>query len=412
MAQLKSHDLLPPDFACRSDGSYPLYRNGQFIDSLRGGAGTFLPIADVTVAKATQDEVRVYREFVRKHAGTWSVLDPLTLSLKRAPIPNKKGRERLDFVALVAPLQPSNASILLGILGRARDQRMAPSANALITLEAVFNRQLTGGPHDALVQVNVLDSVEVPPVATVRIMDLLGVLKQLDLRIFVQPGDAAFDRAWWQTAGTSSDPYWYGPFDLMGRKMKDHAAIAFDLAVLRAAEPTRQQESSDPAAQVWVRVGELAGSALDPLVASMAAIRAMKGSTKNVQQYHQWTSLLGLTTGQVPEIVASLVGLEPVCPLGGNYELVSHAAHGEHWRSTAWGEESLQVEDLQSYRPALLRWWHGLEAALTVDGGGLRVAGHLDVEFEMDEPVKMPLRLPFWNSAPSKPKPQVSKGNP
>ncbi len=146
VGQLKSYQMLPPDFACRCDASYPLYKDGQFIDSLRGAAGTFLPIADVAVTSATPNEVRVYREFVRKHVGPWSVLDPLTLSMKRSRVPDKPGRERLEFVGLVAPLQPSNASILLGILGTPRDRRIESPADALVTLEAVFNRQLIAQP--------------------------------------------------------------------------------------------------------------------------------------------------------------------------------------------------------------------------------------------------------------------------
>ncbi len=240
--------------------------------------------------------------------------------------------------------------------------------------------------------------------ATLRITELLAVLRQLDVRMYVDPGDVAFDRSWWQSAGTPSDPYWYGPFDLIGRKMNDHAAISFDLATLRATDATINREVSDPPSQVWVRIGELQGSSLDGMISSVAAIRAMKGSTKNVQQFHQWTSLLGLPPSKAPEMVQSLVGLDPVCPLGGEYELVMHKTHGAHWQSTAWGEESIAVEDLTGYRPALLRWWRGLDASLTVDAGGLRVAGHLDVEFEMEEPSKLPLRLPFWNAAPSKKK--------
>ena len=75
--------------------------------------------------------------------------------------------------------------------------------------------------------------------------------------------------------------------------------------------------------------------------------------------------------------------MTPVCPLDGEYQLAMQGDR-EHWRSTAWGDQ-LQLTDVQSYSPALLNWFHGLDARLLVSSEGLEVHADILVEFEDDK---------------------------
>ena len=51
---LAAAELLPRGFGRRPDGSGPVERGGQIVDSLRGARGTFTPIPDVAVSAVTK----------------------------------------------------------------------------------------------------------------------------------------------------------------------------------------------------------------------------------------------------------------------------------------------------------------------------------------------------------------------
>ena len=54
-ADLMAGNYLPAGFDRRSDGSGTIVEDNRAVDSLRGGRGTFLPVADVAASVATED---------------------------------------------------------------------------------------------------------------------------------------------------------------------------------------------------------------------------------------------------------------------------------------------------------------------------------------------------------------------
>ena len=360
------------------------------------GQGTSGPMSDLEVTEATAREVELIESFRGRNGNGAAPLDPVALRLRRTRRSGNASGERLDFTLLVAPLQRANLALLQKILGSPRAQCMPVDETSLASLQVVLNGQWTAGGEDALAQFCLRDTED--PAATtptLRLVDVLRTVKQLDLELRVEPGDAAFDRSWWRPAGSVGSPFWYGPLELIGRKLDNYASIGWNWERLHAAANRVELEAVDDAAQVWFDVRQLRGSSVEGLVSSVAARRAMEGSLNNAHQFHQWARLLNLPVDGITTWSQQLVGLEAICPLGGAYECASTDGQPALWRSTAWGEGSVAVKDLSEYQPAVLRWFEGVKASLIVDSGGLRVSGHVDVHFEDGTPDANPWKLPF-----------------
>ncbi len=405
---LRLRGMLPPGFAVRADGSRPQWQNGAAVDSLRGGKGTFLPVPDVEVTMATEAENRVYQQFVSRHLGNWSALDPVVLRLRKRSLPEKPGRDELEIDLRVTPLQPHNAAILMGLTGQHRLERVRLAEDTLISVQGIVNSRWVPTKVDTHMQWVVSDGPRVEPVDRARIADILMLAKRVPMRLLVDPADSAFDRTWWQPAvPTEEGDYFFGPFGLIGRRMTDHAAIAFEQSQLLDTPPNLDWERVESPAQMWVHVGDLTGSSIEDVVRNLAAIRSTKASIRNVQIFHQWTGLLGLSTGEGLDLVRTLVGMEPVCPLGGDYlhvatglppdaagrpaDAPNHpdraASVDGEWASSRWSTDSMAPEDLNDYYPALLDWFHGVDASLDLGDEGMHLKATVEVAFsESDNP--------------------------
>ncbi len=387
VADLKARQMLPPNFGLRSDGSRPMWQGGSAVDSLRGAVGTFLPIADVPVNFLSPKEDQMWSRFANHHVGNWAAIDPVIARIRREKVPNRPNgtkSERLIVDARVAPLQRSNATILMGLLGESRARRFDTPEDAVISAEAIVNRSWTATNADSHVRLSVADGEHIPPIFSTKLLELLRLAKQLPVTTVVQPANAAFDRRWWRRdPANPNDENFYGPLGLIGRPLDNYGAIVWDDNLLNDLPPTIETKPTKNPGQLWLTVKELGDCSLTEAVKGIAAVRATEGSLRNAQVFHQWTSLLGLPVADGPELTKRLVNMTPVCPLDGEYQLAMQG-DCEHWRSTSWGDQ-LSLVDVQSYSPALLKWFHGLDARLLVSGEGLELHADLMVEFEEEK---------------------------
>ncbi|HBE69928.1 MAG TPA: hypothetical protein DDW52_17415, partial [Planctomycetaceae bacterium] len=84
LLQLQAEGFLPEDFLESADGSRPiLTRDGQWIDSIRGARGSFLPIADTQIAQVTASEASEYEETANFFSEQWQQMDPMVFGLRR-----------------------------------------------------------------------------------------------------------------------------------------------------------------------------------------------------------------------------------------------------------------------------------------------------------------------------------------
>jgi len=84
LAELIEGGFLPRGFDERSDGSRLVWQDGDWIDSLRGRRGSFLPVPDVELSGATAAEIAAYAEFGQRYQRIWAGMDPAMLAIKRA----------------------------------------------------------------------------------------------------------------------------------------------------------------------------------------------------------------------------------------------------------------------------------------------------------------------------------------
>jgi hypothetical protein len=103
VADLVTSGLLPDSIQFRSDKSQVLLEDGIPTDSLRGAAGTFLPIPDLTITKATASECAAYKKFADAYQRLWARMDPVTIALNRRPSP-KPGHEDIACDVSITPL--------------------------------------------------------------------------------------------------------------------------------------------------------------------------------------------------------------------------------------------------------------------------------------------------------------------
>ena len=385
VSDLKSRRMLPDNFGVRIDGSRPLWQNGHAVDSLRGEVGTFLPIADVPVDSISTIESETWARFANHHVGNWAAIDPVMARIRRKKVPDRPDSERLIVDARVSPLQRRNATVLMGLLGESRARQFTPADDAIISAEAIVNGRWTATNVDSHVRLTVADGDHVEPVFSTRLLELLRLVKQIPMTTVVQPAEAAFDRRWWRRDPSNPDnEKFYGPLGLIGQQFENYGAMAFDDSLLNDLPPTIETKTTKYPGQLWLNVKELGDCSLTDAVKGIAAVRATEGSLRNAQVFHQWTTLLGLPAAEGPELTKRLVGMTPVCPLDGEYALTLQG-DCEHWRSTAWGDELSHLSDIQSYSPALLNWFHGLDARLLVNVDGMELHADVMVEFKEDD---------------------------
>ena len=73
--------LLPVSFAVRPEGGEVQIEDNQFIDTLRGARGSFLPIPDVEIAGTTQSEAVTCARRNEYYASHWKQFDPLMVGV-------------------------------------------------------------------------------------------------------------------------------------------------------------------------------------------------------------------------------------------------------------------------------------------------------------------------------------------
>ncbi|MCA9063293.1 MAG: hypothetical protein KDA96_09550, partial [Planctomycetaceae bacterium] len=131
--QLMEQGFLPEGFLLRPDGSRLEVQNGRMLDSLRGQRGTFIPIGDVEVTRATQSEVDGYREFARQYSRIWQWTDPAALAIQRNV---ENDREHLTLDLHVYPYPRREFAFLDFIQPTTDKQCLAPIPNTLLVAEA------------------------------------------------------------------------------------------------------------------------------------------------------------------------------------------------------------------------------------------------------------------------------------
>ena len=405
---LMDEEYLPVGFAQRPDGSQPILVGDTAIDSLRGRPGTFLPIPDMMINKATRREVVDYAEFTNGYRRQWRATDPVIVSMSSSPV-GQADREKVSLGILVTPYARERYDALARYLAPASRTRIAKLPNDALSMEA--------GLHDRgrryQVHVGLQDS-EVP-----------YVIREGEIE---REGAFEFTTYFRRNTYTVVNPSGTDGLRLLSRFTR---TLEYGEFQVPTADRSRPRAIADPGMRLahaaggllattlvdfleslfvglsiedhgpWTVVGrgaQIRESVLPRLaleqVASPAQMRFRMVDVNNAFTYLQSrkisaanAQLLNLLNQQLnvrPDLAQTeaerILRARLVCPLGGEYQLATESA-APHWSSSAWTTNSYYDlgEVAPDYRFPFLDWLRGLDVALNLTPNTLSANVELEV---------------------------------
>lgn len=326
---LVAHGYLPNGFGPRADGSRTIIQNGIVRDSLRGERGHFVPIADISVNRASPQEVQLYEEFLAHYATQWRRLDPVIAAIQRESAGTN--RERIIVDARVTPLAKENYENLVAKMGPPDKYELAPIEGELGRFEISLSRgRLFGGLYDIVPPLDIVDGRVVP---TGRIRDILigylGTTGELGLLGKIN-----------QTFSTRPDANGYsrGLFGLWRREMPGVTVFSFQPEVLAAVTNQLRWQESEREAHVRVFLGDLSAARITPLLNRFVYWRTMQTSLGNLRFLRDLEQQLRVPGKECKRVAEFLFDAELRCPLGGEYVYQPDEFGIPRWTSTSFAD--------------------------------------------------------------------------
>lgn len=402
ISDLIQHQLLPPEFGKRADGSSPvLTSDGRTTDSLRGGIGTFLPIADVAVHVATGSEVLAYSEFTRQYLREWRAMDPVMVSLERKPTANPHD-EQVNLEIMITPYARNAYEFLARYLAPSSGQRVKPPDEDVLALTARLSGQTTFDVCVGLRDVDVpfriekgslvkegdfknrtfadwrsyaavnpagtsglsllgefvkslqsreIESSSLPDESTPRARSSIGKYVDMVNTVIYLPSQASRSAFDWSLQGLSllriqSDGNW----TLMAHDGRLRHETLQDLGT----------EYVLPASQIQFRLRDVNEAKVGPYLHAVSWEAGRRLSGENAAWLARFAATTKLDLAETCDRVEQILGGELQCPLGGKYEFRDGPT--PHFASSAWGHASRYEESAvpADYRLPFLAWMRGM----------------------------------------------------
>jgi hypothetical protein len=349
--------FLPEDFGRRPDGTTVVPTpGGGFRDSLRGGYGHFLPVADVSVPKVTWHEASEYRAFASRYRREWQRMDPVAVAVRRTA-GAKENREHVVFDLHITPYARRHYQLLRTFAGQTSRRSFPPAPGDIASVSAVVG------------------------LAPAKRQDY--VLGLRDRALPFDPCHAKLQVSWneidWYLAGPNprffldppkTDTEGYAKQFVWWRITKNLTVLSPRKETIAAVHPHLKLAEQERPAHFRLRIGDLGESKLAPFLNASDFVRARRVSAGNTLFLHELTQQLGVPLQSAPQVARLLLDAKPVCPLGGRYVLT-----GAHWRSTARREEFPP-----DYSAPVLRWFRGLDLEFTITDDTLIVRAAFDLQ--------------------------------
>jgi len=395
LPELIRHGLLPKTFLDRADGSHPVLEGDRVVDSLRGAAGSFLPVPDVPVGKATSSEVRSYWEFANYYATQWRRMDPVTVAVgSRAA--SQADRERIVLDVWITPYAREHYEPLFSCLDPPDPLRRAPIPGDVITVDARVNGQgvlanwlrtgsglAFGGLRDFEPPCTIRDGhVQTVPLTAWALLgdeypvylglkNGFGGLPTLSLDRHPRP---PLGEGYTHVEGAT-------PALLRWRRAWDGEWMAWTAKkkTLEEVTPQIRLESAERPAQIRFRMGDVTSARLGTALRAICYLHARRISATNAQFLEELVAQLGVLPEEARRVAQRLLGARLVCPLGGDYRWGPTPGAGACWAGTAWPKATLyeETEVAPGYRFALLDWLRGVEIEFALDRTTL--AAHIEM---------------------------------
>ncbi|MEX0791765.1 MAG: hypothetical protein WD045_01415 [Pirellulaceae bacterium] len=385
---LQQTGFLPMQFGDRADGSEIFERDGKMHDSLRGGRGNFLPIADVPIETISPLEARSFEGLRRFHLEQWRQMDPIMVGIHRFKL-NDEGLERLAIDARMSPFQRENYQQFISRLGPPLHNHIAPTSRDMATFQAVLRGDAPGAVHHYAVGVQDL-AFPIQDFSQGGLLNTLRMIQATPGYLTAWPKPGIIDRIPLIGAAAAPDPFGYSqlPFGLWRREWNDFSTMSFHFDILREVTEQLHLVEDEHPAQVRLHVGDVSNAQVTPLANQLAQAWARSGSHGNARFFHMLNQQLGVPMAEAKEFGDNLLNAELICPLDGEFQVVRDIGGYERWVSTGWGNENTE------FQARLMGWFRGLNARLNVEESRLVLHAELDMQGDKPEPR---LRLPSFN---------------
>lgn len=423
--------FLPHGFGNCADRSHPLIQGEELVDSLRGVRGTFLPVADVSISRATPSEVSAYAKFTTAYRREWPMIDPVSVAFSRKPS-QEPDREQVVLDVRISPYARQEYRFLPQHLRPSQKQRVAMADEELLGLSG----RLGGTRRHFDVHMGIMDA----PVPF-RIHE--GELQRLDefenttfakrqtyvavtpegkggleqMRKFVEsiqrrttlprPTDNSRSKRplfWWNLVRSGS----VSPLTFLHIGLRSIAklhklsliddgsnhwgtwSILSENGQLRTKLlPQLRFETRPRSAQVSFQLRDVKNAQVMEYLKAYTYINARRVSAFNARFLNQITARLNSEPQKTRRAIERALGAELVCPVGGVYDLQVGRAKQPRWVSSAWKESSLADVDQvpHEYRFAFLDWLRGLEIEFSLSRNSLNSQLELEVRRNSASPL-------------------------
>ena len=381
--------ILPIDFQTRSDGSRTVIENGVVTDSMRGGRGTFIPIADVPIHKITRGELTEYQRFSQMYRRLWERMDPVAIGVQRHPLGDSK--ERLSFDIHVTPYPRQLFGFLPQLLAKPNHQMLEAVKGDIATAEVNFSRMalafvateqqdfshVFAGLRDMSVEFTIKNG-HVTPMPGPDLSAYLGASPPvlLNKEETTKPDEAGYARV--HTAR-----FLFGKDEWI-RQWDKFRVRSGSKEILQAVTPSLRLIRAERPAQIRARVSDLGQSQYGKVINAMGYIESRHTSAANARLVHRVSDQFGMAPSNARKTCESLLQGKLICPLGGEYQSVSRADRPEWFESTAWNDQSLM--DITSvpkeYHFPFLEWFNGLYIEFSIDATTLTTRVEVELETE------------------------------
>lgn len=381
--QLIAAKILPADFMQRSDGAMVVLENGQWRDSLRGYRGSFLPIADIELAKISRTEKEQYETTLNYFQTNWQQLDPIIFGLRRFARKDIPNREQLILEAYVAPFQSEKYGWVAQVLGPpSPDSIMLPAddiANVQIFLQGVPG---SGTPNHQFF-IGIKDMMPPDPSETKGLLRTFLALQSMPAYVGAWPAPGLLDFLFPQTRLGRDAAGFSKMFLGVWRWEGDgFSLLSFDRSIIENAAGSVRPEQVDDYAQIRLSVNDVSGSQLEPWLNRFWYRRGLAGSLGNaeymnfaLQQFHLEPTVVRLATEE-------MIGAKLQCPVGGELKWEGNERSGQ-WVSTGWPQQGLNPETAPldpGYRAPWIDWCRGGRVHLSQLPNSLAVLGIIELE--------------------------------
>ncbi len=341
--------FLPPWFLENVDTSQPLRGPNGWVDSQRGGRGSFLPIPDVPLQSCSPEESQRYLAQADFYAKSWPQTDPLVVGLRRFEDGARKDVERIALEAYVAPFGQAKYGWLSMFL--------APPIHTLIQLppDDIFNIQthLSGKSFlsrvptpDHVMFMGVKDMVPPPPDDSRRLLETLRTLQQTPAYVGAWPFPGYLDRLPFGLGGGPPDAFGFSRLLIGAWRWTGtgFSVLSFDRSILENCMLHLRPIPAEDPAQVRLMIGDLENSKVSSWVNTFWYRRALEASRGNALLLDTLQSQFKVSPEQAKSVAERFLDGRLLCPLGGEYRLPTSnspdantpSTDARAWSSSAW----------------------------------------------------------------------------